>query len=668
MADSSNRPKAEHVRSNYRKHLFKKRELSKSADGEGLAFTAPTIVDKIAGDADGLMPIGKIGAPLNVEIPVWPDRPDPGLPFTNVLYLDWRPVTVPASEYQSFHNEEVPDSGTLPDDEFPLERTIPLSVFANFEGKFEFRYRVKNWNSPVETDSDPSPVTIDRTGPLRPDVPDSIIVEKPLITTAVLEADGGVKCEVPDFDEDKKEFVTIAVAWLDEPPTGELDPVELAFLGLLPADRKILVPKDLVYKLGSKFHYVVYFLFDKAGNRSDMPYPVRVQVALGDLPDGLQAPEVPLADDDLIDRADAASPTTVRIQEYDNWTSEDGILIKWGLNKIKRTPVGTHLPFPLDITVPWSHLKDEYDFVKGGVQLKDVDYEVLRGDYPTASPGKIEVKVDLAIPGPDNPDPEPVNPALGLVRFESFSDSATELTLADIGEPATGYVTLVKTLLDELLKDDILTLYWNGAPVTSTPYTVTGSETADQEIPMTIPWLDIEKFPVMDDLPMHYTLTRPGFNNPQESQRTFIKVEVEIVDLPEPEFPDKDDIYPINCEALIQEGTEWGIRVHIPLSTYLKEGTEVTAIWWTYGKDKLTELTVPFLVGREVTEAEERVGLDWFIPYDKYLKPTYDTGDQYGWGKVIYGINVRGEVVSSDLVEVMIAVFEDGGHCAIPRP
>ena len=661
MADSNKRQAAELVRINYRKQLAR--------TGEGLAFTAPTIVEKIDDDADGLMPIKKIHAPLAVTIPLWPNRPEDA-PLKDTLYLEWRPVTLPETEYQTFADEDVPDSDTFPDIEFPLERTIPLHIFDSFEGKFEFRYRVKPWNTPVEADSIPAPVTIDRTGPIRPGVPDPIIVSAPLVTTAILERDEGLICEIPDFIEDKKAFVTLAVALFDVPPTEEPDPAELAYLGLLPANRLILIPKELVYKLGSKFQYIVYFLFDKAGNRSDMPFPAKVQVALGDLPDALESPEVPLAKDDLlIDRADAAFPTTVRIREYDNWLADDGIVIHWGLGTLARTSVGAHLPFPLDITVPWLHLKAQYDFDLGGKQSTDVDYQVFRGDYPTDSPGGIKVDVDLAVPGPENPGPGPSNPALGLVRFNSFSGSANELTTDDIGESATGYIKLVKTLLDELLKDDVLTLHWNGVPVSSTPYSIKGDESVDGEIEMDIPWADIEKFAVMSDLPMHYTLTRTGFSNPQESERTFIDVEVETVDLPEPEFPDVEPPYPLNCNALRQQGGEWGIYVHIPKSDYLKEGVTVEAFWETYGKDKVTPLPdTEFPASLPVGEQEERDGIDWFIPYEKYLKPTYDTGDQYGWGKVIYTMDVRGKDISSDLVEVRIAVFEKGDHCEIPRP
>ncbi|WP_434601555.1 hypothetical protein J3P91_20230 [Pseudomonas sp. Z4-7] len=667
MTGTRDLPTGQQVRAEYRKWLLLKRRESRQADNH----LPPEIVDKIAGDLDGLMHIDKITAPLQVKIPIWPDRP-PLPALKDVLYLDWRPVTVPESEYQNFQQEDIAGPPDVPDDQFPLERAIPLQVFENYEGKFEFRYRVQAWNAPTQTSSDPAPVTIDRTRPLGPPpsfVPLAVIAQDgPLITTELLEQHSGLRCEIPDLVEDKKESVLVALALLASIPDDFPEAGELAFVGLLPADRNIVIPKDKVIALGSRKQYLAYVLFDKAGNRSDMSLPTTLQVALGALPADLKAPEVPLAADGLIDRADGATPTQVRINEYTNWTRDDGIVVKWGTD-IARTAVGTHLPFPLLITVPWTHMRAEYDFDAGGAQSTEVDYIVLRGDHPTSSPGKIDVDVDLDIPGPDNPDPEPTNPALGLVRFESFSGSATDLTMADVGEPATGHINLPQTLLDVLETDDKLTLYWNGEPVTSSPYLITGSEVADVEIPFEIPWADIEKTPVMDDLPMHYTLTRDGFVNPQESQRTHIDVVVEVVDLPETTFPDREGTYPLNCNALIEKNGKWGIRVHIPPSDYLKEGETVTATWQTYDKDGTTPIPDTFL-SEDITvdPQQESNGIDWFIEYETYLKPTYDA-DQYGWGETSYSMSVRGTTVSSEPERVMIAVFEGAGqHCTIPRP
>ncbi|APC14462.1 hypothetical protein BLL42_01450 [Pseudomonas frederiksbergensis] len=650
---------AEQVRNNYRANFF-------TAD----PLIEATIVDAMPGDADGLMPIGKIDAAINVTIPLWSDRPPIGFGQVNKLALEWLPES--SSDYLPIGTaEDIPDSDTLPDADFPLKKVIPLEIFKNYEGTFKFRYTVTNWNDGGSRLAPEVPVTIDRTGPIRPATPAPIEIVEPLITDAVLTRDGGVKCVVPDFIEDKKDFVKVAVGWMKDLPEDEADfPERVAFFDLLPSDRTILVPASFVTAIGSAIQYAVYFLFDKAGNRSEMSLPKSVQAALGELPSGLKACTVPLADDGLIDRADAAFPTKVHIEEYTGVDDDDGIVITWGKNNLARTSVGAHRPFPLKIPVSWLHMAREYDFASTThVQPIDVDYTVFRGDYPTSSPGKISVNTDFAITGPVNPNPEPISPTLELIRFESSSGSDKELTIADIGKPATGHIKLFTTPAPVV--GDTLTLYYNGKAVSSAPYVVTGNETPAQEIPMAIPWDDIKLVPVMDNLPLHYTLTHTGFANPQESRRTTINVMVEVVTLPEITVP----AVVINCSHLREDGSgKWGVYVRIPTSDYLKEGAQVVAVWNTYKVDKVTEIPTTYLVEElTVSKVQEQTGIDWFIPYEKCLKPTYVPGvSNAGLGKVTYGINIRGQMVASDVKECLIGVFEDAGsgndHCVIPRP
>ncbi|WP_347906824.1 hypothetical protein [Pseudomonas grandcourensis] len=666
MASSFEKPTAEQVRANYREQFF-------VAD-----LIVPTVVDVMSGDLDGLIHKDKLGAPLKVSIPLWSERP-PVSGLVNVLTLEcqlssspeWVRVGTP---------EDVPGPDDLPDSAFPLPREIPLDIFKDYEGKFQFRYRVKNWNDLNDRESPSAPVTVDRTGPLWADPPHAVIdiVEKPVITDAVLTRDNGVFCVIPDFIETKRAEVQVHVAWLDRVPLPTDDITDFIVLSqAMPADRKVLVPAAAVRAYGSKTQYAVAILVDKAGNRGELSLPATVQVALGTLPSALKPCTVPLAVDGVIDRADAAFPTKVHIESYTGYNNDDGILVKWGTRELARTSVGVHLPFPLTITVPWSHMAQEYDFNSAThVQPVNVDYKILRGDYPYASPGAIAVNTDFAIPGPVNPDPDPINPNLNLIAFLSSSGSSTELTVGDIGKDATASIEL----FDDPEVGDTLTLFYNGVAVTSSenPYVVDGTEGPNEDIEFVIPWGDIEPIPVMNDLPLHYTLTRAGFANPQESKRTTIDVLVEIVDLPEPEFPDA--VFPFgvaNCNSLRLKApgsTEYGIFVHIPASTYLKAGVDVELEWQTYEYDGTTviadtdhEETVT------VSDQQQANGIDWYVPYEKCLKPTFRPPISGGKGTVKYSIDVRGTPVSSDPVSVIVAVFESAGgpgndHCKIPRP
>ncbi|GAB6403397.1 hypothetical protein [Pseudomonas sp. MHK4] len=616
MASSYNKLTAEQVRANYHQQFF-------VAD-----LQPPGVVDAMPGDPDGLIHKDKLVAALDVTIPVWDVRP----PFpgpVNVLTMEclltssnvWVQIAAP---------EDIPWPGDLPDSSFPLSRQIPLAVFKDYEGRFLFRYRVTNWNDLTVRYSPSTPVTVDRTGPiwLEPDHAMIEIVEQPVITDEVLARDNGVFCVIPDFIETKRAEVTVHVAWLDRAPAPGEDITSFVVLSqLLPGNRTVLVPAVAVTRYGSKTQYAVATLVDKAGNRGERSLPATVQVALGTLPGNLDPCTVPLAADGLIDRADAALPTRVHIEEYDGWVATDGILVNWGTDTLARTSVGAHLPFPLRITVPWPRMAAEYDFNSAThVQPVKVDYSVLRGDYPFASPGPIDVNTNFKITGPVNPNPEPINPTLNLVVFVSSSGSGTELTLADIGNDATASIEL----FDDPDDGDTLTLFYHGVVVAASnnPYVVNGMENPNEVIDFVIPWSDIERTPVMEDLPIYYTLTHQDFANPQESNRTTIDVLVEVVDLPEPDFPAADFPSNIaNCSSLkrkVAGGTEWGIFVHIPASNYLLEDVDVELEWQTYEFDGITPIDGTDHEETLTVSAEQQAnGINWFVPYDKCLKPTY---------------------------------------------
>lgn len=657
---------AEQVRANFRK------SLSKVAD----PLDKATIVFAIKDDPDGLMPADKVGDDIDVMIPVWPDRL-PGA--TSKLYLEYWYEGLP--DFVPIHAdpEEVPDS--KPVGEFPLDRKIPLQIFAGREGTFQFRYRVVYFNL-NESFSTPTPVTIDTLGPLQPDAsPEAMQIAEPMITDATLARDNGVKCVVPPFVENKKEFVRVAVGWMATLPEDESDfPDLVAVFELLPQpSQEVVVPKKWITDLGSIVQYVVYFLFDKAGNRSQMSLPKSVKVALGELPADMEICEVPLEKQDgLYDRADAGIPETVVIQDYTGSEGMDGIVIQWGDTTLARTSVEAHLPWPLKIRVPWTVKRDEYDFTGPQYQTIKVDYTIYRGDQPFPSPGAIDVRTDYKMAGPPNPDPGPINPALIPIVFRSSEGSDTELTPDDYGDDATGTIKLWDAPVPEV--GDELTLYYNGTAVLP-PYIIKTGDGPGKDIPISIPWTDvIEKTLVMDDLEMHYTLTQPGLNNPQESVRTKINVMLEAVDLPEPIFLEPDDpttpITIMNCSHLRQINGQWGITVHIPTSRYLKEGVEITLSWMSYAADQVTELKgTGYPDTFTVSKEQEDKGIDWFVPNDRCLAPIYRPGiESGGFGKVIYSLDVRGTIHRSDLVPLLIGMFEEfpkgsgNGHCQLTRP
>lgn len=658
MASSFQKLTAEQVRARYRQR-FLRADLLK-----------PTIVDAM--DDNGLLHSSKLDFALNVTIPEWGERPPfPGL--VNVLRMEW--LLPSSNQWRDFGDpEDIPGPIDAPDLKFPLERSIPVEVFRDHEGPFEFRYCVKNWNNATERVSATAPVLLDRTGPgwVNPLTAMIDIVEKPVITDAVLARDKGVFCIIPDFVEANRVDVWVKVYWMTRPPLPDESIDDFLVLTTqLPSDREVLIPEDVVKSYGSKTQFAVAVLFDKAGNPGERSLPATVPVALGTLPSGLQPCTVPLAEDaeKLIDRADAAFPTEVHIKEYTGWHDSHGVQIWWGGQKLPLTSVGSHKKWPLEIPVPWTIMALVYDFDSAThVQDIDVDYQMLVGDYPFDSPGFVNINTDFAVPKPGDPDPEPIDISLNSIEFFSFSGSSTDLTVDDIGEDAT----LSIELYDDPEIGVTFTPRYNGVPLLADPYVVNGSETPNQKIPFTVTWDEIKQFPVMDNLAIDYTVTHADFRNPQQSLPTHINVLVETVQHPDPLFPEipGEPEKLINCNFLRQKDGEWGIIMHVPKSTYLKKNAAIELEWITYepGGTEIADHTETLTVSQD----HEDNGLDWLVPHDKCLKPTYPTYS-HGVGKMKYTITVRGTPVPSATVERFIAVFEaDGGagnmNCTIPRP
>ncbi|WCM48896.1 hypothetical protein OH720_17920 [Pseudomonas sp. WJP1] len=621
------------------------------------AYDKPTIENTIPGDPDGLMHISKIqgpaAEPIKITVKPWVNLPeDPG--DVGHLYLEWK--FQGWSDYQPLEDRAILDPASQPN--FPGSFEIPKTLYDGYEGTFEVRYRVKEWNTGGEVESFSTPLTFDRTAPWMPAAPPEAIVPK-LITTAILEAQGGVECEIPDPGEVKP--VTIAIAWSDKIPE-QLPPMdEMHYVGLLPADRKIKVLKEVFEDFGSRTLYLAYGAMDKAGNLSQMSWPVTVENALGTLPSGLKSPTVPKGDDnDEIDREDAAAPVEVHTGTIDNYLPEDRIRIIWGTQSFIGGPMSQLGPSP-KVIVPWPNMRDAYDFNVGGQQSTPVKFQVLRGNHPIDSPPRVNpLKVDLEVPivNPGGPDPE--HPDFLKPIITSSSGSTTDLTRADADKPATVTVTLPDGIED----NDVITVKWNGELVTATAHTIDGTEGATIDIP--VPWEEIKKTPMMLNLPVCFRVKRPGVTNPLDSPAETINVKVLKIELPDPEVQMAGTL--VNCNDLLFDGTEWGIHVLIPPSEYLKKDMSVMFVWQLF-VDGVGLVNTEIVQEKTVTEEQESNGIYWLVPYLRCLKPSYIPGvRQTTRARLAYGMQIDGDEASSNMIEVRVGVFEEEDHCKIPRP
>lgn len=653
---------AQQVRDNYAKQ---KRVLNRNAE---LPLQPVTVIGAIDGDADGLLPVSALANDLAITVGDW-RQGQPPAGFTEELHLEWRPDTV--SEFISISIEAL----TTPIAEtFPLQRAIEQSQFAQLEGLLHFRHGVKPWNDNEVQYATPQPITLDRIPPYGNEEP--LAMEDPgQVNDASLDVNGGVIVTVPDFVESKKDFVRVAIIWSDKVP-----PVDQAIIPdiveLLPANRQMLIRRDLVERYASGDHYVAYELFDKAGNRSRVSRVRTVPVARGLLPINLKSPVVPLAADGFVDLEDANRGVTVEIPAFEQYHPDDQVVVTWGATPLTAKRIGEgDNPFPVTVDVSWEHLNAEYTMP--AVTPYDVSvpvtYTVMRGTTPFALPDllAIEVTVNLAHPGPVNPtDPNPVNPDLLPILVKGESDEDNHLIAADKDKDAKAIVTLYSPTRS----GEVITMYWKGVAIAQTA-TLNGNESAGDEIELNITWNEIE-VGGPGTVPVYYTVTHPDFINIQRSAETPVLVDAVPIILIAATFPDISAVGSasmLNCASLRKRQSDGfiGYRVSIPPSGFLVAKQEITLKWVLKEADQIADILGTELIDKiEIAEGADLAGIEWFVqPYDQYILPAQeDSANGWAYARVVYTLNINNGDVESQYVDTIVGIQdleEASGTCNI---
>lgn len=647
---------AEQARLDYKRALTDRQQQAQN-------LLPPLVPAIIAGDADGLIEAKSLVSPLEVLVPSWAG------PAARVA-IEW---TVEGGT-RFVEVAHVMSPGLPP---FPFSMYIPVDEFV--EGRRHIRYTVV-LSSGNRLESPPTLVTLDRTPPYgvgypaAPTWPDTMPAGA-LVTDDYLATTGGVlPVFIPEYP-DRQSGDTAFFYWLREVPetpeginysVGPLD---------LDVTREVWVPRDVLEATGDGACYGVYVLKDKAGNISRLSAWVKANVLLGPLPSDLQPPVVPLAADGLIDRLDGFEGVVVNIPAFQGSKNGDVVKVTWGGSELVSYPVGPAPQFPIPVPVPWSALRDNYDFdpQANESQPVDVSYQVVREnvEFP-ATPLSTTIVVNLRVTGPDNGnEPDPVNPKLTepLIRGESQLDN--QLIETDAGKDATATIVLP----EGLSSGDMIYLYWDGG-LTPDYYHVIDGDMPGKEVPINIPWSVIEASGNNTALPVHYLITQPGSANHQLSLTRYVQVKIETLTLPKATFPhifidEELGIRSVNCSSLRQVNGNWGVHVHIAAGgKYLKQGVEVIAEWRVYDSDTYVE--IPGAADSKsfiITADHELNGIDWFIqPYEERILPAYEqTNSKLGWAWVRYRALIAGEEVFSEITEELLGLLlPDGGSCPLP--
>jgi hypothetical protein len=628
----------------------------------------PELKDILPGLPEGLLPISALSADLDVQIPYWNANIFPGYYVDVILDIvgtDGTPVYSLKKRYD----------GPLSSGDFPLAQPIPHIAIPH-EGVFNFRYGVYV-SSGASNISLPRTVTIDRTPPYYnadPDLafPTELTVPATVITDATFA--GGITtfdCTLPDYpgitDEDR-----VVVFWGPSLPETPDAPDPAFGPTLIPADRKIPIPKTLIEDKPNGATYAVYWLTDKAGNVSSISRPVQVDVQLGALPADLKNPEVPLGP--LVDLADAHLGVTVLIPAFSN-PAGTTIQAKWGATDLGPVDPGS-VPRDTYVPVAWSTLKGEYTGGPGEEPVT-VGYQVKRGSlvFPPA-PLTLDVEVDFSTIGPGNPnEPDPVNPNLAQVHLIGADGGQDHLTPSDDGKDITATVELYTPVN----AGEVLSLYWGVSPTAVDDFTVV-TEAAGDPIDFTIPWAAIEAQANNAALPMYYTINSADGNNPQRSVDTLVNVDVLRVKFEPVSFPDvyEDDLgnKTLSCPSLYSEDftdptAKFGFRVAVPGDKDFKIGDTVSAVWQGYEFDGTTAIpSTRFTHIHTVATPEEVTNGFWFLvePYVDHILPIRE-----GYAEVTYTVTPAGggtPVPANPMPgkQIVWLVRPGGDTCEVPPP
>lgn len=585
----------------------------------------------------------------------------------------WYLPTFPGDidQFEIYHletNTTILDRQFVAGDEglFPFRITIPQAMLDVWgEGPNTFIYKVDHYNNSFSS-SAPLVLIFDRVPPYNQAAPDKIPFI-PDITDANID---DVEFTIPDYI-DFRPGDRVFWWWGTEVPN---DPTLVPPSGNAVVTRPtttIPVDKGIIEAAGNGGAYALYMLMDKAGNNSPLSVFTQVGVALGDLPSNLLDPMVPQAAKGQIIQEDAVTGVTVQVQEFDNWIASDELRISWGDHVFEWNAIGeaNPFPFPLTYTIPNDILLAQYEAAGPGDVETAVAYEVRRG---TVNQGRreIEVTVNLEVFGPGpNPDwPDPVNPLLARVTVVGEAGEENHLMPEDEGEDAT----LILEVDDTLLVGDVIQFYWDDELITTADHPVEVDEPGE-EISETVPW-DVIHRRGNANVPVRYTVTRPGNPNPIISRDTDVLVDANNIYPEAPVFLGTTPNGWLNCDSIYEDANDRvpAVRVQVQdLSQYgLVDGNTVTMHWRAvYGRTG--EDPVPGTDYDEVItlNSTNLGGFVWKIPYVDYVFPVFDLANRDGRGRATFDFTLNGRTYTSKLTEAVVSMHNGNVVCPLrPNP
>jgi len=654
-----------------RKHYLKSKTAKLQPSPKSLdAPDVKGIIDPL----DGTLHRNALTDDLEVRIPPWAFLPDDPDLESEKLQLEYS-LTGTNDSFKDIGTPEECFPPIVPDD-FPIPLSYPQGNIP-VNGALWIRYRHEDYMG-VHRRSEAIRLICDSIPPWGEQiVPNPVQLPAGYINETYLAAHpGGIEAILPPR-ANQQPGDTFKLYYLEKWPEEQSEFGTPAAQGPVPDDRKVMIPVDQIRRMGDGRFFITYFEFDKATNKSRMAFPGSVDVVLGDEPEDLQKPQVPLTLDGVLDLKDAQLGVTVDIPEYKNRGLRDTIEVTWhGVTPagsvLRPEPVGSR-PFPISVPVPPEVLREEYG-ASTGVEATNVSYRILRGEVPYG-PANDGINVDFSIAGPVRPypDPEwpaPVNPYLTAPQITSESGQSNRLVRADAGKDAT----LSIDLYDRIEVGQVVDFYWNGILMDEASWVVDRVTGGVKQV--TILWKYILAAGNNPRLPVHYTVRAAADAiNEQESVRQYVDADAVTITPDAGQFEGLTPRDWLSCSSLWDPDDATAppaFRIRIPASAQynLVPGDEIT-LEWTVVEGLNGE--VPIDVGPPetltLTQSMIEDGFVWKIqPYEERILPIYVPSPLAARGRVKYSFPGKGLVSAPAEKRVSIADNGTGSTCDLTRP
>jgi len=402
--------------------------------------------------------------------------------------------------------------------------------------------------------------------------------------------------------------------------------------------------------------FIFYCKFaDRVGNVGPSSEPFQFDVRLTPAPSGLQPPEVPEHDDGVVDLKDAFPDVAVVIPTFGNGHPNDAARVTFnGKVQPDKPTDGTS---QVIVDVPFADVAD------GGDGPKDVTvtYAIIRNGTPFPETTGAVVKVDLSIPGPVNPEPDPDKGNPNLVALvvkgstadntlvEADVDTVIDIDLA-IPDPAT------------LKVGDVFDLIYDGkvVPAPEGQYKIVGTEGVGFKIPFKLP--SAVFVAAKNGIKIaRYIITNPANgSNVNPSLPTPVDAYVIPVTLPDPVIQNlytnpAGNVY-LNCNSLrdipvvgkaavVRVAGGGSLAANLKLD-FVWKGTPLP------GGEDIDDY--PF--SKTLQGNEHTTGFEVYLPYSAALRPIRD-----GRGNISYTAEIDDRTHNSKDHDVRVVVVDNDG-------